>query len=77
MMEGPDADSEEKHEPASDIDTGVLDSLKALGPKQPIREATRERTSPGSAWSCHNRTCQMQRTVRVVDAESSWTPGRR
>ena len=32
------ADSEEKHEPASDIDTVVVDSLKALDPKWPIRE---------------------------------------
>src|SRR3982074_79879 len=36
---GPGADSEEKHEPASDIDTAVADSLKALDPKWPIREA--------------------------------------
>ena len=34
------ADSEEKHEPASDVDTVVVDSLKALDPKRPIREAT-------------------------------------
>ena len=34
-----DADSEEKHEPASDINTEVVDSLKALDPKRPIREA--------------------------------------
>ena len=34
------ADSEEKHEPASDIDTAmVVDSLKALDPRRPIREA--------------------------------------
>src|SRR6267142_2255940 len=33
------ADSEEKHEPASDIDTVVADSLKALDPRRPIREA--------------------------------------
>src|SRR5882757_299557 len=33
------ADSEEKHEPASDIDTVVADSLKVLDPKRPIREA--------------------------------------
>ena len=40
MMEGPPgADSEEKHEPVSDIDTVVVDSLKALDPKWPIREA--------------------------------------
>ena len=40
MMEGPlVADSEEKHEPVSDIDTVVVDSLKALDPEWPIREA--------------------------------------
>jgi hypothetical protein len=40
MMEGPGADSAEKHEPASDVDTVVVDSLKALDPNRPIREAT-------------------------------------
>jgi hypothetical protein len=45
-MEGPGADSEEKHEPASDIDTVVVDSLKALDPKRPIREATATRLRP-------------------------------
>jgi hypothetical protein len=39
MMEGPCADSEEKREPVSDIDTAVAESLKALDPKRPIREA--------------------------------------
>ena len=38
MMEGPGADSEEKHEPVSDIDTAVADSLKVLDLKRPIRE---------------------------------------
>ena len=36
---GPGADSEEKHEPVSDIDTVVADSLKVLDLKRPIREA--------------------------------------
>ncbi len=39
MMERPCADSEEKHEPVSDIDTTVVDSLKVLDPNWPIREA--------------------------------------
>jgi len=39
MMEGPGVDSEEKHEPVSDIDIAVVDSLKVLDPKRPIREA--------------------------------------
>ena len=33
------ADSEEKREPVSDIDTAVVDSLKVLDPNRPIREA--------------------------------------
>jgi hypothetical protein len=33
------ADSEEKREPVSDIDTAVADSLEALDPDRPIREA--------------------------------------
>ena len=33
------ADSEEKHEPVNDIDTAVVDSLKVLDLKRPIREA--------------------------------------
>ena len=41
---GPGADSEEKHEPASDIDTAVVDSLKALDPDRPIREADMQLT---------------------------------
>ena len=37
------ADSEEKREPVSDIDTAAADSLKVLDPKRPIREADIER----------------------------------
>ena len=33
------ANSEEKREPVSDIDTAVVDSLKVLDPNRPIREA--------------------------------------
>jgi hypothetical protein len=39
MVERPGADSEEKHEPVSDIDTAVVDSLKALDLERPTREA--------------------------------------
>ena len=47
MMEGPPgADSEEKHEPVSDIDTVVVDSLKALDPEWPIREADVQPEAP-------------------------------
>jgi hypothetical protein len=45
MKEGPGADSEEKHEPVSDIDTAVVVvGLKALDPEWPIREAIAEGT---------------------------------
>jgi hypothetical protein len=43
---GPGADSEEKREPASDIDTVTVDGLKALDPDRPIREADMTRTLP-------------------------------
>jgi len=45
MMEGPCADSEEKHEPVSDTNTAAIESLKALDPNRPIREADMRRTS--------------------------------
>jgi hypothetical protein len=38
------ADSEEKHEPVSDIDTAAADSLKVLDPERPIREADIDRS---------------------------------
>ena len=38
-MEGLGADSEEKREPGDDIDTALVDSLKALDPNRPIRDA--------------------------------------
>jgi hypothetical protein len=41
------ADSEEKHEPASDINTEGADSLKALDPKRPIREEADMARGPG------------------------------
>jgi hypothetical protein len=48
------ADSEEKREPVSDIDTAVVDSLKALDPKRPIREADIA-ACPFSAIRRHSR----------------------
>src|SRR5665213_1730887 len=36
---GLSADSEEKREPVSDINTAMVDSLKVLDSKRPIREA--------------------------------------
>jgi hypothetical protein len=39
MMEGPRYRFRREHEPASDIDTALMDSLKVLDPEGPIREA--------------------------------------
>ena len=38
-MERPGADSEEKREPVGDIDIAVVDSLKVLDPRRPIRQS--------------------------------------
>jgi hypothetical protein len=48
------ADSGEKHEPASDIDTAVVDSLKALDPDRPIREA--DITTRNAPRRCRRRS---------------------
>jgi hypothetical protein len=40
MMEGPGADSEEKHEPVSGIDIAVVDSLKCLTPNGRLEKQT-------------------------------------
>jgi hypothetical protein len=39
-MEEPGADSEEKHEPASDVDAVVVDSLKGLTPNGRLEKQT-------------------------------------
>ena len=47
MEDGLCADSVEKHEPASDIDTVATDSLKVLDPYRPIREVDIDRGRRG------------------------------
>jgi hypothetical protein len=50
------ADSEEKREPVSDINTAVVDSLKVLDLKWPIREADINVIDLPRQWphrSCH------------------------
>jgi hypothetical protein len=52
------ADSEEKREPVSGINAGVVDSLKVLDPQRPIREADipQHRSDVRSpAHLCHSR----------------------
>ena len=50
--EGPCAESEEKREPVSDIDTGVVDSLKVLDPDGRLEKRTNSRHAGMSAL-CH------------------------
>src|SRR5262245_38680251 len=57
----PGADSEEKHEPVSDIDTVVVDSLKALDPEWPIREAD----MTGLFMSTRPRACTHKSTTLI------------
>ena len=64
------ADSEEKREPASDIDTVVVDSLKALDPKWPIREVDVGERLPGGVPD--DEAPPIQLGVGLVDG-----PGRR
>ena len=45
---------EEKHEPVSDIDIARVDSLNALDPKRPMREAN----IAGGPSLCQNRKSQ-------------------
>jgi hypothetical protein len=60
---GPGADSEEKQEPASDIDTALVDSLKVLDPKGPIREA--DMGGRATVWPC-----SLRRSGDVLDFRS-------
>ena len=51
QWKGLGADSEEKREPVSDIDTAAADSLKVLDPERPIREADMAELAGGSTRS--------------------------
>src|SRR2546429_9696426 len=65
------AESGEKREPASDIDTAVVDSLKALDPEWPIREADERADaslSPLSAKRRHMRRSKTRSLDHLVGA---------
>src|SRR6478609_8379950 len=57
------ADSEGKHEPASDIDTALVDSLKVLDPEGPIREADIVRSSRHVREKCQERTHALAKQI--------------
>ena len=66
------AESGEKHEPASDIDTAVVDSLKALDPNRPIREADISAVRHWAAYSITSpahATCGKLRPNRACSSE--------
>src|SRR6266550_2088497 len=60
------AESEEKDEPVSDIDTGVVDSLKALDSDGRLEKRTFDRRSAISAW-CQQRTYRRRRWQAAND----------
>jgi hypothetical protein len=62
LEKGLGADSEEKREPVSDIDTAVVDSLKVLDLKWPIREADK-----GGFWPA--MACPLMTQQRHCKAE--------
>ena len=65
MVEGPGADSEEKHEPVSDIDTAVVDSLIVLDPEWPIREADIPGVPAVTSEKCEER----KSSSNILDGE--------
>src|SRR6478736_5275977 len=66
------ADSEEKHEPASDVDTVVVDGLKALDPKRPIREADSSRTSGHVRKVPRPDSCSAASPRRRASSDPPW-----
>jgi hypothetical protein len=80
MMEGLGAESEEKHEPVSDIDTGVVDSLKALDPERPIacwsRASASSRLHALSSYSSSARKARVRptRVLAFVSVKRSLRP---
>ena len=66
---GLSAESEEKREPANDIDTGVVDSLKVLDPDGRLEKQTWRhvafRTSRSESDMGQRLPCERQREVLV------------
>ena len=50
MVEGPGADSEEKHEPVSDIDTAEADSQKVLTSNGGLEKQTSGKRAQNDAY---------------------------
>jgi hypothetical protein len=69
---GPGADSEEKREPVSDINTAVVDSLKVLDLKRPIREADK----PSASAFVADWTNNGQRVALGLNGSAAFDPFR-
>jgi hypothetical protein len=68
---------EEKREPTSDIDTGLVDSLKALDPEWPIREADLIAdmiAGPLSAIDRHSPSYSIKSSARASNAGGTVIP---
>jgi len=62
MMEGPSADSGEKREPVGNIDIAVVDSLKVLDPRRPIRKGD-------------NVMAGLVPAIHALVSRKTWMPG--
>jgi hypothetical protein len=65
MMEGPGAESEEKREPASDIETAAVDSLKCLTQIGRLEKRTSTASSPADP-NTSVVTTALQRAARLA-----------
>src|SRR5258708_10134069 len=74
LWKGLGADSEEKHEPVSDSDTVVVDSLKALDPEWPIREADKRADASLSPLSAGADTPVAARPTERLWKTVTWPP---
>ena len=76
MLEGPCADSEEKRVLASDLDTVMVDSLKALDLIRPIREADISPLQIVKASPAASQARRKQELVEHPGANNPKTPRR-
>jgi hypothetical protein len=72
MMEQPWCRSEEKREPVSDIDTGVVDGLKVLDPGGPIREADKRQTVSVSLLNTQERPLPVSVETQPMIVDHLW-----
>src|SRR5262249_12355758 len=70
---GPSHGENRGSSPLSDIDTAVLDSLKVLDPRRPIREADIVRVIPAASFSrTPPQACRNLPSITSQPASSHW-----